>query len=114
MEWDRTIKLWFSSFDTLVEQYKKKPRPKQRTVVIIDCESGVCTKTLKSLLDQSVRVHDISINTNHPENINPKLKVISSIHKPGTELLREPSADTKIIRLRNGETIPYDSIENQS
>lgn len=112
-EWDRNIKLWFTSIDTLIENYKKKPHPKQRTVVIIECESGVCSNTLKSLLDQSVRVHDISINTDHPEKINPKLKVIANIHKPGTELVREPSADTKIIKLQNGETIAYDSIESQ-
>lgn len=113
MEWDRTIKLWFSSFDSLVEQYKHKPHPSKRTVVIIECESGLCNKTLKSLLDQSVKVHDITINTNHPENVNPKLKVISSIHKPGTEILREPSADTKIIRLQNGVTYSYDDIETE-
>lgn len=113
MEWDRTIKLWFSSYDTLIQQYKLKPHPTKRTVVIIECESGLCDWTLKSLLDQSVRVHAININTNHPEKIDDKVKEIATLHRPGTEILREPSADTILINLKNGIVYPYDSIETK-
>lgn len=116
MEWDRTLKLATSSFDTLVEQYKLKPQPDKRTVLIIECEDdagGVCSHTLKSILDQSIRVHDIAVNTNHPEKVDPKLKTVVSIHKPGTEILREPSTDTAIIKLENGKTYSYDAIEAQ-
>jgi MinD-like ATPase involved in chromosome partitioning or flagellar assembly len=113
MEWDRSIMLSMTSFDDLVERYTKKPQPTKRTVLIIDCETGLCNQTIKSILDQSVRVHDISINTNHAENINANLKKIATIHKPGTEILREPSAETVIIRIVNGNVYPYDSIENQ-
>ena len=113
MEWDRTLRLWFTSFDTLVQQYKLKPQPAKRTVVIIECESGLCDDTLKSVLDQSVRVHAINVSTHHPEKINAKVKEIVTLHRPGTEILREPSADTLLIKLKNGVVYPYDSIETK-
>ena len=114
MEWDRYIMLGVTSFDELVTHYSKKRKTKIRTVLIIECETGLCSQTIKSILDQSVRVHDIAINTNHPENINIKLKKIANIHTHGSEMIREPHADTIIIRINNGVVYPYDYIENKT
>lgn len=116
MEWDRHILLHFSSFENLIENYKKKSKSSEklnkRAVVIVTCDNGLCDQTLKSILDQSIRVDDFAINTNNPENLDPKINVVATTHRPGTEIIREPSADTVIIYIQNGKIYPYDYIEN--
>jgi len=40
------------------------------------------------------------------------LKVVS-LHRPGTELVREMERDTIILKLKNGVEYPFDYVENQ-
>lgn len=118
-DWDRTILLSMSSMKGLIEQYSMKPKSKTRRVVaVIDCDDGVnngavCNKTLKSILDQSVRLHDIAVHTSTPEKIDQDLLRVVSIHKPGTELVRETERDTVVLRLENGKEYPFDYVESQ-
>ena len=118
-DWDRTIRLGMSSMNDLINMYSMKPKSEARRVVaVIDCDDGVnngagCNKTLKSILDQSIRLHDIAVQTNTPRKIDQDLLRVVSIHKPGTELVREMERDTVVIKLKNGKEYPFDYVENQ-
>lgn len=118
-DWDRTIRLNMSSMDDLISMYSLRPKSEyRRVVVVIDCDEGVnnggvCNNTLKSILDQSIRLHDIAVQTNTPTKIDPDLLKVVSIHKPGTEMVREMDRDTLVIKLQNGKEYPFDFIENQ-
>jgi hypothetical protein len=118
-DWDRTIRLGMSSMNDLINMYSMKPQSKTRRVVaVIDCDDGVnngsvCNKTLKSILDQSIRLHDIAVQTNTPRKIDQDLLRVVSIHKPGTELVRETERDTIVLKLKNGKEYPFDYVENQ-
>jgi len=118
-DWDRTIRLGMSSMNDLINMYSMKPKSEARRVVaVIDCDDGVnngavCNKPLKSILDQSIRLHDIAVQTNTPRKIDQELLRVVSIHKPGTELVREMERDTIILKLKNGKEYPFDYIENQ-
>lgn len=117
-DWDRTIRLGMSSMNDLIDMYSMKPKSESRRVVaVIDCDGvnngAVCNKTLKSILDQSIRLHDIAVQTNTPMKIDQDLLRIVSIHKPGTELVREMERDTIVLKIKNGKEYPFDYIENQ-
>lgn len=117
-DWDRSIRLSMSSVNDLINMYSKKPKSNSRRIVaIIDCDEGVnngavCNKTIKSILDQSIRLHDIAVQTNTPKKIDQSLLGVVSIHKPGTELVREMERDTIILRLQNGKEYPFDYVES--
>ena len=117
-DWDRTILLSMSSMKDLINLYRMKPKSETRRVVaVIDCDDGVnngavCNKTLKSILDQSIRLHDIAVHTNTPEKIDQDLLRVVSIHKPGTELVREMDRDTVVLKPENGKEYPFDYVEN--
>jgi len=113
-DWDRKFKLKMTSLNSLSNTYSLKPKSKtNRVVAIIQCNDGLCNDTIKTLLDQSIRLHDIAVETNHPEYINDEFLKVVSIHKPGTTWLRETDRDTIIIRIENGKEYPYDYIENE-
>jgi hypothetical protein len=105
--------------DELINVYSMKPKSKTRRVVaVIDCDDGVnngsvCDKTLKSILDQSIRLHDIAVQTNTPQKIDQDLLRVVSIHRVGTELVREMERDTIVLELQNGKEYPFDYVENQ-
>jgi hypothetical protein len=108
-----------SSMKDLIDQYSMKPKSEaMRVVAVIDCDDGVnngavCNKTLKSILDQSIRLHDIAVHTNTPNKIDQDLLRVVSIHNPGTELVREMERDTVVLKLENGKEYPFDYVENQ-
>ena len=113
-DWDRSIRLGMSSMNDLINMYSMKPKSEvRRVVVVIDCDGAVCNKTLKSILDQSIRLHDIAVQTNTPRKIDQDLLRVVSIHKPGTELVREMDRDTVVLKVKNGIEYPFDYIENQ-
>ena len=64
-------------------------------------------------MDQSIRLHDIAVQTNTPRKIDQDLLKVVSIHKPGTELVREMERDTIVLKLKNGQEYPFDYVENQ-
>lgn len=45
--------------------------------------------------------------------IDQDLLRVVSIHKPGTELVREMERDTIVLKLKNGQEYPFDYVENQ-
>lgn len=112
MEWDRKIMLKYTPIKNLIENYPNKPSAKTRTVLIFKCDDGLCLNTLKSLLDQSIKVDDIAVQTNRPEKFHEykKLKVIT-LHKPGMETIREGDENTIIINIKNYHIYSYDEIE---
>jgi len=113
-DWDRTIRLGMSSINDLITMYSMKPKSSRRVVAVIDCDDrSVCDKTLKSVLDQSIRLHDIAVETNTPWKIDKALMRVVSIHKPGTWLVREMERDTIVLKLKNGIEYPFDYVENQ-
>lgn len=112
-DWDRKLKLKMTSLHSLSDIYSLKPKSeKNRVVAVIQCDF-LCNDTIKTLLDQSIRLHDIAVETDHPEYINDEFLKVVSIHKPGTSWLRETDNDTIIIKIKNGEEYPYDYIENE-
>jgi len=114
---DRTIRLSMTSMPDLIEMYKQKPQSStKRIVAVIDCDTGinlgsVCNKTLKSILDQSMRLHDIAVQTNTPEKIDKNLLEVVSIHAIGTDVVRETDNSTIVLKLKNGFEYPYDYVE---
>jgi hypothetical protein len=114
---DRTIRLSMTSMSDLIEMYKQKPQSStKRIVAVIDCDTGinlgsVCNKTLKSILDQSIRLHDIAVQTNTPEKIDKNLLEVVSIHAIGTDVVREADNSTIVLKLKNGFEYPYDYVE---
>lgn len=112
-DWDRTIRLSFSPISSLSQNYSQRPKSNRRTVAILNCDNGVCDKTIKSILDQSIRLHDIAVQTSNPHKINPDLLSTVSIHKPRTEIVREMDRDTLILNLENGKEYPFNYVEDQ-
>lgn len=110
---DRKALLKLSSTNSLSNIYSMKPKhTTNRVVAIIKCDS-LCNDTIKTLLDQSIRLHDIAVETNYPYNIRNEFLNVVSIHKPGTTWLRETDKDTIIINIENGKEYSYDFIENE-
>ena len=64
------------------------------------------------VLDQRSAFTTYSVQTNTPLIDQDLLKVVS-IHKPGTELVREMERDTIVLKLKNGQEYPFDYVENQ-
>jgi hypothetical protein len=110
---DRKLTLSIQTLPSLIEKYALMPLPTNRVVIILVCESGLCESTLKSLLNQSVRVSDIAIETDHPENITADMRRIVSLHPTGSTRWRESEADTIVFILQNGEIFDYDYIESR-
>lgn len=102
-----------SDVQDLFSAYMTKPTPQKRTVVSIQCGSEKLDEdTVKSLLSQSVRVHEISVETTNMD-ISDDLKKVITIHKPRTLEIRELDSDTIIIKVENGIQYPYDYIEKE-
>ena len=106
-DWDRKLSLKVSSINSLLNTYSMKPKStSNRVVAVIKCNDssdGLCNDTIKTLLDQSIRLHDIAVETNNPQFIDKDYLKVVSIHKPDTTWLREPDSDTIIIRIENGK-----------
>jgi hypothetical protein len=100
------------STDVLISAYSNKPSIRnKRVVIVLNCERGICEETIKSLLDQSVKVSDIAVETSRPEFIKDNIKKVISIHKPGTTKLRETESDTIVLFLNDGKIYDYDFVE---
>lgn len=114
-DWDRKLSLKVSSINSLLNTYSMKPKStSNRVVAVIKCPpNGLCNDTIKTLLDQSIRLHDIAVETNNPQFIDKEYLKFVSIHEPDTTWLREPDSDTIIIQIENGKEYSYDYIENE-
>lgn len=114
-DWDRTLRLYMNSIDDLIEVYKLKPKTDKRVVAVLELKNGEepDIKTLKSLIDQNLRLHDIAIQTD--DDLEQKchdLKKFVSFHKPGTEWLRETEKDTHILYIKNGYEYQYGFLDD--
>lgn len=130
-DWDRKLSLKVSSVNSLLNTYNMKPKSNSnRVVAVIRCNDldpsspfdqpslptfsrGLSSNTIKTLLDQSIRLDDIAVETNNPQFIDSEYLKVVSVHAPDTTWLREPDSDTIIIRIENGKEYPYDYIENE-
>ena len=114
-DYDRKMRLGMTSIADLIKVYSKKPHfSPNRVVGVIETETGVNMNTIKSILDQSVRLNDIAIQTDKPNLVPGELSAVVSVHKPQTEWLREMDRTTIIIPLQNGLEYPYDWIESEA
>lgn len=113
-DWDRTIRLRFKSVDDLLTVYKLKPKPPRRVVAILELQDGESPnlQTIKSLMDQNFRLHDIAIQCNNPMQFKGMLEKLVTFHKPNTEWLRETEKDTLVLYIQNGKEYPYGFIDD--
>lgn len=112
--WDRMIYLHAVPLATLINRYETKPKPSKRTVILLrlDDKDNLSDITLKSLLDQSIGVHQISVETSDGKvRVTDEQRKIVTVHKPGTEKIREQEADTLLFHVINGEIYSYDFID---
>jgi len=113
-DYDRLLRLRFSNTKSLLNTYLTKPQTLKRVVVVINCKDDeqLCLDTIKTLLDQSRRVHDIAVETNTPYVISNELQSIVTVHKPQTTMIREPDNQTLILEIENGKIYPFGYIES--
>lgn len=114
MEWDRVLGFKFWSYDSFVKGYPNKPtaHPTRRVVILyVDPSesSDIPSDMFKSILDQSVKVTDIAIQTVTPKKFK-HMKSFTSTHVPGTELISEGDASTILIPVEH-IIYPYDFVE---
>lgn len=114
-DFDRTIRLKNESFQKLIETYANRPhlstiRTAPKVVGIIQTELPLDKNTVKSILDQSVRLDDLTLQTNSialPE----ELTTVMSIHPPNSEFVREANESTVVLYFKNGQVYDYDFVE---
>lgn len=114
MEWDRVLGFKFWSYDSFVKDYANKPsaHPTRRVVILyIDSieSNDIPSDMFKSILDQSVKVDDIAIQTTNPQKFK-HMKNFTSTHVPGTEFISEGDASTILIPVVM-KIYPYDFVE---
>jgi len=111
-DYDRRLRLRMTSLQSLISAYSLKPKTKGRVVAVINTENGVDETMLKCILDQSVRLHDITVQTKRPDLIPREMLSVLSVHEPGTDILREADNTTIVMYLINGREYPYDYVES--
>ena len=110
---DRLVILYVTPLSSYIGPYKLKPLLNTtRVVAVIECET-LDILTLKSVLYQSVRVHDIAVQLPHPEELSQEILSIVSAHPPNSADIREVNNETIIIFIKNGTILNYDFIENE-
>ena len=103
---------YMSSLAMLIDSYKLKPLHSSRVVVVISCVDKVLNaNTLKSILSQSVRAHEIAIETPFP--VSDEWKKVVTVHLPRTTKIREREKTTIIINVENDKWYPYDFLESK-
>ncbi len=116
---DRTWYIWWSSLESYASQYLKKPVARQgysditKVIIIIPCNQSYCDMTLKSILDQSVRVDRIDIQTGYPDKFKHLRDLTPNliIKPPGSDKVGERDERTIKIKILNGTVYPYDFVE---
>lgn len=116
MEWDRRLQLWLSPYDGYISEYSSKPlaSDKRRVVLLYKerhASDDIPDDTLKSLLDQSVRVDSIAVQTTDQVKYR-HLKSFLTTHVPDTEAITEGDSTTIIIPIKPGVIYPYDYVES--
>lgn len=108
--WDEQFEFYRASMGQMIEDYVDKPRFDRRTVAVIECgDDPVCKDTVKSLLNQNMKLDDIAVQTTKP--VDSELEKITTVHKPHTDIIREGEVDTVVIKLINGKVYAYGAVE---
>jgi hypothetical protein len=127
-DYDRLLIARLRSTRSLVDNYVKKPHamsgdgivsaPARRVVLSISCDNApLGDRTIRALLDQSVRVDDIAVETRVPQPLvgnDDALKIVVSLHQPGTTVVRERDASAIILPVTNGSFYAYDYVERRA
>lgn len=116
---DRTLSIWWSPLDSYTSQYVNKPLAREgystitKVIAIVPCNQGVCDMTLKSILDQSVKVDNIDIQTDFPDKFKSLINSVPTleIKPPGVDKVGERDKGTVKIKMLNGTIYPYDYVE---
>lgn len=114
MEWDRVLGFKFWSYERFAKNYMAKPlaHPTRRVVILyVDPSESteIPSDMFKSILDQSVKVTDIAVQTVAPKKFK-HMKNFVSTHVPRTELISEGDAGTILIYVEP-KIYPYDFVE---
>jgi hypothetical protein len=109
-DWDRSIKIKMTPIEKFIDIYKKKPHANKRVVGVISTEDPLNMNTLKSILDQSIRLNDLALES-RTQRIPSSIKEVISWHNPYTTWLREPDADTIVIPFQNNKEYSYGFVE---
>ncbi len=117
---DRTLNIWWSSLERYTSHYLKKPLARQgyssiiKVVIIIPCNQSYCDMTLKSILDQSVQVDAINIQTDYPDKFNNIRNLLPNlmIKQPAVDMVGERDKRIVKIKLLNGKVYSYDFVES--
>lgn len=114
-DFDRTLRLKTAPFQQLIQTYANKPhlstiRTAPKVVGIIQTELPLDKNTVKSILDQSVRLDDFTLQTNSIA-VPQELTTVMSIHPPDSEFVREANKNTVVLYFRNGQVYDYDFVE---
>lgn len=112
MEWDRVIGFKFWSYESFAKGYANKPlaHPTRRVVIsYVDDGGGIPSDTFKSLLDQSVKVTDIVVQTDDQQKFD-SVKSFTTIFSPGALSIIEGDDSTILIPVES-KIYPYDFVE---
>lgn len=112
LDYDRSIILYFTNLDKLADSYIGRQTYNGKNRFVIECgKEQLSSKTLKSILDQSVRIKDsIYIKTENEESIKSLFrnnKIPSFISVISKDLSGE-----NIIKITNGKEYPFNFIED--
>lgn len=108
---DKSLGYLFYPIDAYSRDYGTKPRASSARTVIAMRQDKPDAKTIKSLLDQSVRVDDIQVFTDNPGAFVPFTSVLS-VHPSVSFGVGENDESTIIVTAENGTIYPYDYVEN--
>lgn len=105
----RRVRLFLTTIDAL--EKTRTRRGQRRTVALITLNDGemLDSYTVKSLLDQSIRPHEISVET--AAKNRPSDSEYVKFHPKDTLSVREDDASNIIIRVKNGQYYDWDYIE---
>lgn len=116
---DRTLAIWGSSLESYAKVYLQKPSARDgcdqitKVIIILPCNQSYCDMTLKSILDQSVRVDAINIQTDFPDKFNrlTDLLPMLMVKPPGVDKVGEGDKRTAKMKILNGQVYSYDAVE---
>lgn len=108
----RRVKLLFKTVSAL--ENTRSRLASQRTVALITLNDGeeLDSYTVKSLLDQSIRPHEISVETSAKRK--PPDTAFVKFHPKNTLQVREDDSSNLILRVNNGRYYDFDYVERAS
>jgi hypothetical protein len=128
-DYDRRLMSRLRTTRSLVDAYAKKPHAssvasptatddaasRRRVVLELSCANAlVDDTTIRSLLDQSARVDEISVESRVAQpSIDEALRDVVRVHQPQTNVVREVDRRTLVLPVTNGAYYAYDYVESR-